>query len=406
MSVYGILNSGRTGMAAHTYATSVTAQNAENSATVGYTRRMARLENIAPNAGVRAEGSRRVIDPFLSQRMLGGGSDAGYGTAKSSALGVLDEVLADAPGNLGERIGAFEGSLVEFSAYPADPSARASVLQSAENLARAFNDAADRLFAARAEINDRAVLEVSAVNEASARIASLGKEIARAELGGREASDLRDLRDQELQTLAERVPIDIYENDRGGMTVLLAGSVALVDEDHMSYALETTVDPGTGDVSIQRRESGVLRDVGGMLTSGSIGGLLDARDGGLRDAQDRLDTLAFDLASAYNTAHSAGFGLDGANGRSLFEVGATAPGAAGRFAVSADVSGQPDRLAAASAATDIPGGNDAALVLTGLAEANLAGGSTPTGTFAALVGSAGASLRAAADGADAASVRL
>ncbi|MEM6957733.1 MAG: flagellar basal body rod C-terminal domain-containing protein, partial [Myxococcota bacterium] len=107
-----------------------------------------------------------------------------------------------------------------------------------------------------------------------------------------------------------------------------------------------------------------------------------------------------------NTAHSAGFGLDGANGRSLFEVGATAPGAAGRFAVSADVSGQPDRLAAASAATDIPGGNDAALVLTGLAEANLAGGSTPTGTFAALVGSAGASLRAAADGADAASAAL
>ncbi|MEM6955708.1 MAG: hypothetical protein AAF645_08465, partial [Myxococcota bacterium] len=87
MSVYGILNSGRTGMAAHTYATSVTAQNAENSATVGYTRRMARLENIAPNAGVRAEGSRRVIDPFLSQRMLGGGSDAGYGTETGRSPG-------------------------------------------------------------------------------------------------------------------------------------------------------------------------------------------------------------------------------------------------------------------------------------------------------------------------------
>ena len=41
------------------------------------------------------------------------------------------------------------------------------------------------------------------------------------------------------------------------------------------------------------------------------GGLLDARDGALKDALTKLDTMAYDFAGAINTVHQTGFALDG-----------------------------------------------------------------------------------------------
>ena len=328
MSIYGILNTGRTGMTAHSYATGVTAQNAENATTEGYSRRLARLENVAPpQGGVRARGARRVVDPFINKRLLGAGSGAGYGEAKASALGVLDHVFADGPGDLGERIGAFEAGLVELSTHPSEGGTRATVLARAEALSNAFNGAAAELRGARAEINDRIVGEVDAINASAARIADLGSQITRAEIGGQEASDLRDLRDQELRSLAERAPITVIEGEHGSMNVLLAGSVSLVDEDHRAHALRAPIDPGYG---------------------------------ALNDAENALDQLAFDFADAYNTAHQAGVGLDGVGGRNLFDAGAV-DGAAARFGVSADVAGQPDNIAAATDPLAVDGDNRAAL---------------------------------------------
>lgn len=408
MSIYGILNTGRTGMTAHSYATGVTAQNAENATTAGYSRRLARLENVAPpQGGVRARGARRVVDPFINKRLLGAGSGAGYGEAKASALGVLDHVFADGPGDLGERIGAFEAGLVELSTHPSEGGTRASVLARAEALADAFNGAAAELRGARSEINDRIVGEVDAINASAARIADLGSQITRAEIGGQEASDLRDLRDQELRSLAERAPITVIEGEHGSMNVLLAGSVSLVDEDHRAHALRAPIDPGSGDVVITRQEVGVDRDVSSLFTSGSVGGMIDARDGALNDAESALDQLAFDFAGAYNTAHQAGVGLDGVGGRDLFDAGVV-DGAAARFGVSADVAGLPDNIAAATDPLAVDGDNRGALALVDLASDPFARGGTETavGGYARIVADAGAGVRAALDGADTAAAAL
>ena len=55
---------------------------------------------------------------------------------------------------------------------------------------------------------------------------------------------------------------------------------------------------------------------------------MDARDGGVAQAKTELDQLAFDMSTAYNATHSAGFGLDGVGGRNLFNAPAVALDAA------------------------------------------------------------------------------
>jgi flagellar hook-associated protein 1 FlgK len=134
---------------------------------------------------------------------------------------------------------------------------------------------------------------------------------------------------------------------------------------------------------------------------GELGGFLQARDGVIGTAVTRLDQLAFDLASAVNTAHQAGFGLDGVSGRTLFDVGATSAGASTRLAVSAAIAADPRRLAAASSASGLPGDATALQALLATERTALAAsGLDPTATLGDITSQFGgltASARAESD---------
>ena len=246
MSVFNLLNVGRTAMNATAFGTQTHGQNAANAATEGYTRRVARLQPVAPpppgGGGAQATGALRKIDPYVERRLLGARTEQGGAEARLEILGRLDTAFADEEGNVAEALAAFEGSLRELAAYPGDAGAREAVLGRAEALERAFRSAAGELARLRQDAGDRVSDEVRTVNERLGRIAELGNAIARSELSGREASDLRDQRDQALRELADQVPITVLPRDDGQVTVLLAGNLQLVDEDGNVSPLGTRVD--------------------------------------------------------------------------------------------------------------------------------------------------------------------
>jgi len=397
---FSILHVGRNGMAAQQFGSHVSSHNATNAATPGYTRRTAHIEAVPPppqgGGGARALGSRRVVDQMLERRLLGARSEDGAAQGRSQVTGPMDLLFADGPGDLAESILDFENALTDLASHPAEPGARAAVLGAAESLAASFRRTSEALSAERETANERIAGEVTLLNERIDRIATLGEEIAKAELSGHEASDLRDQRDELVREVADQVPVRVFERDDGQITLLMDGSVPLVDEDGNAFPLDATLDPGTGDVVITRREAGLDVDVTGHFSGGRLGGLFEARDGILADTRTALDQLAFDFADAYNTAHSAGFALDGVAGRNLFEPAAAVDGAAASFAISADVAGAPENLAAASAAGDLPGDNRNALALQALSTAGISGGETSVQAYAALVADVGVAARSAA----------
>ncbi len=401
MSLLGVLNAASTGLMAQGFGMSVTSQNAQNAGTEGYTRRDVRLAPIARQlqggGGVRVRGSRRIMDSILERRLIGSTAAEAEGTARYEALGVLDRVLREMPGGLNASLDDFETALVDLTDRPASPEVRLGVLAAAERLSTSFIQTARELENAKIDIEDNVRAEIDGIGYDLETIAALGTQIQRAEVQGREAPDLRDQRDQLVRELSEKLPITTVQSDDGGLNVLLGG-LALVTAEGQVAKLSTRPDPATGDLQIVRRNAGLEEDVTGLVDGGRLGGLIAARDGALADAASALDQLAFDTASAYNAVHSGGFGSDGVSGRDLFTTSATAAGAAAAFAVSTDVSGQPERIAAATDPALAAGDNRNALALTGLAEDStvaLGGTATLQAALGRMIGDAGQSVRAA-----------
>lgn len=407
-SPLSLLHVGASGMRAGQFGVNVTSQNLTNAATPGYSRRSVQQDPLQPppdgGAGVWVRGSARTVDRFVERRLLGASSDRGEATARSELLGILDTTFADAQGNIGGALDAFHSSLQELTGNPGDRATRAQVLARASQLAASFRTTADALAGARREADTRIGDTVNSVNSLTSEIARIQTEMKRSEISGQEASDLRDQRDQRIRELSSIVPVSVVDGEDGAVNVLLAGRTALVDEDGHSYAIAARPDATTGRMVVTRRNAGVDEDVTSTLTSGSLGGYVNARDGALADAISNLDQLAFDLGNAYNAVQSAGVGLDGATGRNLFDVGATAQGAASRLALSADVAGNPDAIGAASTAAGVPGDNRQALSLSAVASSLSAASGTRTfvDELSRMVTDAGIAGQTAQDDADAA----
>ncbi|MCB9623958.1 MAG: flagellar hook-associated protein FlgK [Sandaracinus sp.] len=391
MSLFGLLGTGRNGMVAAQGATSVTSHNATNASTPGYTRRAARLEPVLgppePGAGSRMVGSRRVIDPFVERRMLGALSARGESSARAGALSALDTIFADSSSDVGAALDSLRSAFGDLASHPSDPTARESVLSRARGVVDAFGAASDQLAWAREDANTRVEGEVQEVNERLRRIGELGRDIAKAEVAGHEASDLRDLRDQLVREVSERVPVQVLDTADGGISLTLDGAVSLVSADGEVSELSTR--RVGADVLVEVSSSGARTDARPFLESGRIGGLLDARDGAIADARGALDQLAADVANAYSDAHAAGFGLDGVGGRDFFTRPGAVDGAARQLSLAAGLNA--DTLAAASDAAELPGDNRGALALAGVSDALVADGGTRTlmDAYAGLVGRAG-----------------
>jgi flagellar hook-associated protein 1 FlgK len=189
--------------------------------------------------------------------------------------------------------------------------------------------------------------------------------------------------------MSELADVSVLHRADGAVDVTVAGGYALV-VGASSYGVEMTPQPPSGFVTLSLADY----DITGQLTNGRIGGLVELRDSSIPGYQSRLDQLAYDVATAVNTAHQAGFDAGGAAGGAFFTPPAAVAGAAAALSVSAAVQGDP--LLVAASGTGASGDNQTARAIAALRDAPLASGATATGAeaWASLVYNVGADVRA------------
>lgn len=404
-SFFTILANGAQSMTAHRVASATASNNLNNVNTPGYARQSALLQAVPDTLmgglrvgnGVKAADIRQLRDMFVEGQMGSALSLDARDNATANALEALDALAPEAEGGLQDALSSFFSAMEAWSQNPASPAARAAVLGSTRTMALAFNRTSSSISQARAGLDRQLAANVDEVNGLTTRLAGLNREIALARAQGSSPNQLLDARTAARDELAALTGAQGLLDQDGNLNMTLPNGQALVLGDRAAQ-LSTQVDPTAGGVlqlRLTRTDGTGPITLDNTLLGGRLAGLMGARDGALATALNTLDTLAFDLAGALNTVHTAGVALDGTGGRPLLDVTATASGAAASLGLAAALNNDPSLLAAATNAAGLPGGNDNLQALLAVQRQALSSGLPPMAAVGALVAGYGTSTREA-----------
>lgn len=380
-----ILNTARDALAAQSYGLGVTGQNVTNVNTEGYVRRSAVLQAMPLGSqsfgSVEVKGIKRLADTYTDQRhysALGLSSAASENDRLLSYLEAQFDVTTGV--DVGSALSELYSSFSTLSTDPSNPSTRAQVLGKAQNFALMLNRAGDQVSSYRAQLFQEARATTGEINSLAKQLSEVTIKISNSEAAGQDASDLKDTRDRMLLDLSNLVDVRTFTNGQGQLVVQAAGSTLVEGDNYRSIEVGLK-DDGTFEF-FSKTATGARSEITPYLQGGKLAALRDANDVHSAAVLQNLDQMAYDVATAFNEQHAQGFDLSGATGLQFFEVSATPEGAARSLALHADVAGQPQRIAASSTSTGLPGDANNAIALSQMAYTKIAKGGTRTGAEA------------------------
>lgn len=233
----------KTGLHYNQKALDVTAHNIANAETEGYTRqridtqsidpyssstRIAPLTNSLVGGGVRIDSIQQLRNQFLDRQYRNEASLMGEWFVKSDVYNYI-ETLFEEPSDTGimNAIDNFFVGLQELASNVGSKDVRTNFLQQAITLTDTIRHY-DRQMSQLQEEQDFAfTTSVNQVNEIVSNIVSLNESIARYELGGNTANDLRDKRNLLLDTLSEYANITYSETKIGNESRLSVNIITL-----------------------------------------------------------------------------------------------------------------------------------------------------------------------------------
>jgi flagellar hook-associated protein 1 FlgK len=376
-SIFGTLNTAMQAMQAQQAAIETTSANIANANTEGYSRRRAVFEEADPNSdgtpgGVTLARIEAVRDSVIDLRIQAETQQQSADDAITNALRPAQLLFQSGTNSIGDQLTKFFNALQGLSTNPADASLRQNVLNTATNLAAAFQTASQQISQTQVNLDLKMNQSISSVNVLTAQVAELNTSIQTAQSEGHDVGDLLDRRAQLLSSLSQVIDFSQF-SDSEGVTITTSDGTPLVIGGR-SYQLTTSQD-ANGHTLIYSGEN----DVTSSIRGGSIGGSLIARDQDLKALQSSLDTLATDLATALNAANAKGHDLNGAPGGNLFSItGGNGAAASIKLAIS-----NPALIAASSDGASGGNGNLAALI--GVQQQSGASGLTPLNAYSKIV---------------------
>jgi flagellar hook-associated protein 1 FlgK len=370
MDLISVIGNAGAGLGLYQIKVATASNNIANSNTPGYARQSAIATETIPEEeagragyigrGVSLEAIVQSRDKFIESQLNSAFANSASSSAESDALGTVMALDPGAEGGISDAIGAFYSSLRDLNQNPSDLSLRQAVIYSSQSLATSFNRTAISISAARTGIDENVTALVDKVNSLSAGIADLNGKIALAVNSGRTPNDMLDVRQNQMDQLAQLIGARPVPDTHSNYSMVLPGGTCLVsgisaatlkvqasstNNGHLDVMFEPT--DGSGAVVLKTSELG-----------GQIGGLLNARDVVLGAAEADVNALAYDFIGAVNAQSQLGYALDHTNGHDLFQSLASSNNAATLMAVDSSAAADPRLIAAAGSATSGPGDGD------------------------------------------------
>jgi flagellar hook-associated protein 1 FlgK len=316
----------RRALASHQRALDVTGHNVANVNTPGFTRQEVVLASVPPpgslsrfatpllaGGGVRVASLRQARDVFLDRQLRQARQSSAEWQARADFWSQVEAVFPEPSDvGLGELLARFWNAWQEVSLNPESLAARTSLVQQAQVLTDALRQAAQRLDQVRQHLDAVATGHVERVNQIARELASVNVQIARLEVSGQAALDLRDHREQLLAELEELADVTYSEADTGELLVYLQGR-ELVGPGGRSTEVAVGLGPGGLHTFTWPDGEGLV------VRRGALSAVLGERDTQLPELQGRLDRVAQSLIEQVNDLHDDGYDLDGNPGGPFFQ---------------------------------------------------------------------------------------
>lgn len=360
-----------------------TSNNIANVNTPGYSRQRPDLEETPPiqiggltfGTGVQLKQIVSLRDSILDLRVNQETQQQGQLEGFLGPAQQIQSLFNETAGTgLQTNITAFFNSLSQLSTNPSNLNTRQAVLSAAQNLATSFNQTSINLSNLQNSVNLSVTQSVSQINTLTTQIAAVNKQVSTAATAGNNPGPFIDQRQQLLNQLSSLVGISEINAGNGSLTITTANGAPLVVAGQ-SFGL-TTQTNASGFQNILSQGS----DITSQITGGQLAGQLQIRDQEIPSIQNSLDTLAFNLSSAVNTQHQAGFDLNGNAGGNLFTPTTGVAGAANQISVAIT---DPKLVAASGDGT--AGDNSNANALLALQNQNIISGQKPLDFYGNLV---------------------
>lgn len=356
MSDFTGLSAAISGLNAHRKRIDVISENIANVETPGYHRQVADLNSIragrsglfsgpaGQHSGVEVDVNRRW-DQILDSNAKRERSRSASLEAQSAAMATLEADIGSLSSEgLAGKLQALFNGFDDLANDPKDLAVRNVVLGNGEAVASAINLEAASIDNAYQSATERLSVYAGQINSLAERIAQLDQDItAGVAAPGDDPNGLIDTRDRLATELAGLADLRVsYETD-GQIRININGYNLVADGQFRTVQLATVADPAAAALGYQRFE---LQSETGRpleLRGGAIHGSLMVANELVPDQRRALDTVATSIAASVNAIHNSGTGLDGSTGNDFFDSTTTT---ATTFALSADVAGQPLRVAA------------------------------------------------------------
>ncbi len=262
------LSIAKSGLYAHRTAMEVTAQNIANAGTEGYTRQRAVLASAKSyllsgshdatmghtvGNGVLVTTVQQLRDVYMDAKIVDETSDlAGHDLTNTLLKQV--EAIVNEPGlsNIANQLDKYWAAWQDLANDPSNTALRRGLVAETESLIDVFKEIDSQLKylqGVKCESNHGGIEtqireNVNQVNKLASEIAALNREIARSEINGSTANELRDQRQVALEDLAELVNIKSFYNKKGELTVNVGDHVLIQHEYHND--LYAHYDPNSG----------------------------------------------------------------------------------------------------------------------------------------------------------------
>jgi flagellar hook-associated protein 1 len=349
MSLTAALGSARSSLMATGVQSSVISRNIAGASELGYSRKIAVLENF-PGNGVYVAAIQRAASAGLFTNVLTATSastkqSAIYDGLQQIAASTVDDPELDQSPTA--QLNALKEALHQYATAPDNATLAQSAVAAAKDMAASLNQATRTVQSVREGADADMAASVANINRLLAQFDKVNTAVVKGTNTGDDVTDYLDQRDAIISKLSQEIGVSVSIRPNGDAALYTDSGVVLYDKSAraVSFAPTNAYTAGTTGNAVFIDGVPVTGANSVMpLKSGKIAGLAELRDNATVTYQSQLDEIARGLIDAFRETDQSGAALPDVPGLFTYPgapampAGATvAVGLAGTITVAASV---------------------------------------------------------------------